>query len=169
MGREIRRVPANWVHPKDERGRYQPMFDEDYEAAITEWIKNHELWMRREHPDQIKGHGTEYSYYAEWNGNAPEVEYYRPKWTDEERTHYQVYETVSEGTPVTPVFATKEGLIEYLIEKGDFWAQESGEGGCSREAAEAFVKYEWAPSMTFSPGEGVKTAYESLPDIKETQ
>lgn len=34
MGREVRRVPAEWQHPKDERGRYIPLFDgKDYERS----------------------------------------------------------------------------------------------------------------------------------------
>lgn len=33
MGREIRRVPKNWKHPRLEDGRYQPMFDQNYEEA----------------------------------------------------------------------------------------------------------------------------------------
>lgn len=27
MGRELRRVPANWKHPKDGNGRYIPMYN----------------------------------------------------------------------------------------------------------------------------------------------
>lgn len=26
MGKEIRRVPKNWKHPKDKNGKYQPSF-----------------------------------------------------------------------------------------------------------------------------------------------
>lgn len=52
----------------------------------------------------------------------PEREYYR-SWKDEDATWFQVWETVSEGTPVTPPFATKEELIDYLVANGDFWDQ----------------------------------------------
>jgi hypothetical protein len=34
-----------------------------------------------------------------------------------------MYETVSEGTPVSPVFATNIELVDYLCEHGDFWDQ----------------------------------------------
>jgi len=122
MGREIRRVPKGWEHPKNDRG-FQPMYDEDYETAITQWIENHNLWLIGKHPDQKKyPDAAKCKYYAEWEGNAPEVEYYRPKWKDEERTCFQVYETVSKGTPVTPVFESKEKLIEHLVEHGDDWS-----------------------------------------------
>ena len=147
MGREIRRVPKGWEHPRDGRGDYRPMHDEDYGTAIAKWVENHTLWLVGKHPDQ-KDNPTataKYKYYAEWNGDAPDVAYYRPKWPEEERICFQVYETVSEGTPVTPVFETKEALAEHLVRYGDDWSD--GEG-FSREAAEAFVKEEWAPSMT---------------------
>lgn len=59
---------------------------------------------------------------------------------------WQVWETVSEGSPITPVFATREDLIDYLVENGDLWDQKRHEGGWSRENAERFVRTAWAPS-----------------------
>lgn len=51
MGREIRRVPPNWQHPKytaensgiysSRIGRYMPLYDRPYIEAITEWIDGH--------------------------------------------------------------------------------------------------------------------------------
>jgi len=38
-------------------------------------------------------------------------------------TSYQVYENVSEGSPVSPVFDTAEYLVRWLQQEG--WAQES--------------------------------------------
>lgn len=46
-----------------------------------------------------------------------------------------LYETVSEGTPITPVFPTAEGLIDHLATKGDDWKREP----YRREAAERLV------------------------------
>ncbi len=46
-----------------------------------------------------------------------------------------LYETVSEGTPVTPVFATAEGLIEHLATVGQDWDQKP----LRRASAEAIV------------------------------
>ena len=68
---------------------------------------------------------------------------------EQEKTRLTMYETVSEGTPVTPPFATKEELVNYLVEHGDFWDQHRGHGGWSRENAEHFVQAEWAPSGIF--------------------
>src|SRR5579872_3685439 len=74
MGREIRRVPPGWEHPKetdpdDRRGMgYHPMHGENYEQALKEWVDNHNLWVDGEHPDQQEA-GSNVKYYAEWEGN----------------------------------------------------------------------------------------------------
>lgn len=147
MGREIRRVPPNWQHPRNEQGRYQPMYDETFDNALDEWVKNYHLWKKGSHPDQ-----QEYPYW-EWAGKPPDPDYYRPEF-DQEPTYYQVYETISEGVPVTPPFATKEELVNYLVKYGDFWDQKRGDGGWARENAERFVSSEWAPSfMVFRSSE----------------
>lgn len=49
---------------------------------------------------------------------------------------WQVWETVSEGSPISPVFATDEDLVNWLIREG-----------YSEGAAEQFVKRQWVPSM----------------------
>jgi hypothetical protein len=144
MGREIRRVPAGWEHPQKDGGGYQPLMDEDYESAAEAWLAALMKWERGEDAGR---HDADVRYYWDWDGGPPKKEYYRPKWTDVERTHVQMYETVSEGTPVTPVFATKDELVEYLVAHGDYWDQKRGHGGWPRGAAERFVTSEWAPSL----------------------
>jgi len=59
---------------------------------------------------------------------------------------WQVWETVSEGSPVTPVLPTREALIDYLVEYGDLWDQKC-DGGWKRENAERFVSSGFAPSL----------------------
>lgn len=164
MGREIRKVPADWQHPRytaetatrtNQVGQFIPMHDQDYETACEEWLNGLDLWRKGEHPDQQKGYGRDYKYFWQWNGNPPDAESYRErKWTPEEATHFVVYETVSEGTPVTPAFATPEELVEYLATKGTFW--DSGKGW-NRTSAERFVAAGWAPSGIAVVGEGFKT------------
>jgi hypothetical protein len=163
MGREIRRVPPNWEHPKTD-DKYRPMFDEDYESAAKEWADNYELWKAGMHPAQSKPHPTSCKYFWEYDMPPEQDGSYREKFT-EEPTWFQVYETVSEGTPVTPPFATKEELVDYLVAKGDFWDQkrwrdqQSGlrswndpdpkmtKPGWDRDAAKRFVDSECSPSM----------------------
>lgn len=154
MGREIRKVPADWEHPKYDprecrlewqKNAYHPMFDQDYDSACQKWYDEVKKFVPNE----------DAKWYHDWNGNPPDKSFYRTrKWTDEEATHYQVYETVSEGTPVTPHFATKEELIEYLVTNGDTWNQKRGEDGWHRDSAEAFVKSEYAPSLIVIVSDG---------------
>jgi len=81
-------------------------------------------------------------------------------------TWFQAYETVSEGTPVTPPFATQEELIDYLATRGDFWDQHRGEGPWPRENARKFVLGSgWAPSMIVTTGPAgvdIKTARDGI-------
>jgi len=70
----------------------------------------------------------------------PDPDDYCHEWSDGVATWYQVYETVSEGTPVTPPFATKEEVVEHIVTHGTFWDQgKDGRGGWGRQAAEQFV------------------------------
>lgn len=151
MGREIRRVPKDWEHPRFKRGRrtgdFHPLYDVDYETACKEW-----------YTEAANFDNEGYNWYHEYAGCPPDEDYYRKrKWTAEEATHYQMYETVSEGTPVTPVFATKEELVDYLVENGTFW----DDRGWDRKATESFVEREWAPSMIMTVSD------EGIADIKQ--
>lgn len=157
MSREIRRVPPNWEHPKNEDGHYVPMYDYDFDTALEKWLAGYTLWKKGEHEDQIKHPQYKDDEYWLHHGGPPDPDYCRPAY-EEEPTWFQVYETVSEGTPVTPPFPTKEMLVEYLVEHGTFWDQgQWGKGGWSRESAEYFAKAEWAPSLlVFAGPEEVK-------------
>lgn len=84
------------------------------------------------------------------------------EWEQEEPPEgegWQVWETVSEGSPITPVFATAEELVDHLCTVGTVWDQKRMRESWgrdhrlpSREAAEAFVKDGWVPSMVISEG-----------------
>ena len=158
MGREIRRVPPNWQHPKKEYpgegDYYQPMHDESFAAASREWEEGFAVHKPGDHD------GQEYWVYS---GGPPNPEYYREEWPEGAATWYQVYETLSEGSPVTPPFETEAELVEYLVEKGDFWRQNAAmesnpmfprpSGGFTREQAEAFVYGGgYVPSLTVAGG-----------------
>lgn len=67
---------------------------------------------------------------------------------------WQVWETVSEGSPITPVFPAAEGLAKWLVENGD-----PVHGKPSYESALAFVKAGWSPSMIMTDGT-MQGAYE---------
>ena len=173
MGREIRRVPANWKHPvtdaRDGRGpRKQPMFNRRFDKVFAEWLSDFDR-IRAGNLNDIERECYPLGL-ADWlqdEGNPPDPAYYRP-WSDDEATWYQVWETVSEGTPVSPAFETKDELINYLAKNGDEWDQRRchepnweqlwggtpGVSGWGRKQAEAFVMGPgWAPSFVMIDGE----------------
>lgn len=135
------------------RRSFVPMYDRSLRDAQEEWdadevniegrttgkgTADEQVWStdewcgKRPDPHAPRGYDPE-------TGHGPEV--YRPDWTDAERTAYQVYETVSEGTPVSPVFATVGELRAWLIEQGH-----------SETAADKFIAGGWAPSLAVSSG-----------------
>lgn len=80
----------------DERGHHIPMFEHfNYNAEkVAEGLRDG--WLTGEPP-----------FY-----DVPVM----PQWTDVERTHYQMYETVSEGTPISPVKESPEALALWLTD-----------------------------------------------------
>ena len=156
MSREIRRVPPHWEHPKDDRGQYRPMYQKSYKKAAEEWLSNAILWSQGKHPEQK----PEYTYWWEWSSSPPDKEYYAP-YEESETTWFQLYEDVSEGTPITPPFETKAELVDYLVEHGDFWKGEPWD----RKRAEKMVEQGWVPSGVFTDGKFY--ASEETLDLKD--
>lgn len=145
MGREIRRVPPNWQHPQNEKG-YIPMVDQTFEEARLEWEAGAAKWRDETH-EAFARWGAEHPSYFQWTPPPGEEDGYRPAY-EAEPTWWQLYETVSEGTPVTPPFATAEELVDYLTAKGTFWDRKPW----SRTAAEQMVKSGFVPSAMFFDG-----------------
>lgn len=149
MGREVRRVPVGWKHPtvwNRYRGEeYQPMHDSTYAEAWADHQKS-----RAEHPE----------WYANASGDyAPDPLYHRPEWPEGVTLGYQLYENVSEGTPLSPVFETADQLAEWLAE-----GQPIGIGRdivhMTFEQARVFVDRGYAPSMVYSPDRGLVSGME---------
>jgi hypothetical protein len=138
------------------------MFNETYASARAEWLDGLRKWETGEDPDRenYKNDDGSFQDYWEWSGAPPDRAYYRP-WGDDEATWFQLWETVSEGTPVTPPFATLDELAAYLADNGDEWDQTRchdpracdvfgmtpGKSAWGAARANAFVKAGWAPSM----------------------
>lgn len=92
MGREVRRVAPGWKHPKTKEGYYRAMEEGSrYEDDLAEWERYRE-------------------------GDRPKKRDYMPDWTEEEATHFMMYETMSEGTPLSPAFATPEELARWCVD-----------------------------------------------------
>lgn len=186
MGREVRRVPPHWEHPKEDKLNYrtggtEPQFvsmhDEHWSDALNDWLEKF---------DEVRDKGisdVDADFYprglADWLADSPppNPKHYLP-YRKEEATWFQLYETVSEGTPVTPPFATKEELVDYLVAEGDFWGQKRAKDPLSmeyrqppqwsRQAAEQMLNDEWAPTMmvvTGGPQAGIYTPQTGQPGL----
>lgn len=133
MSREIRRVTPDWQHPVTyerpmpwlrpdsthylARGclRYKALLNpDDFETYVWYTIENASLYGPLPDPADFMLYGVPLS----------------------ERTHYQVYETVSEGTPVSPVFATEAEIVEFLVTEGEWYSERK----YTRPSAEMLVR-----------------------------
>ena len=173
MGREVRRVSPNWEHPKDERGAYVPLFDGASDAAqtaIARWQEGKEQWEAgyRESFDTPKvwqplvpAEGK-YTWEA-WAGECPDPADYMPDFGDK-ATHFQMYETCTEGTPISPVVATPEVLARWLADNG---ASAFGGMTASYEQWLAMIGRGWAPSAMVSAETGLVSGVEAVGTWKE--
>lgn len=163
MGREVRKVPADWQHPIDSRtGRFKPMHAESYDQAAEDYLENCILWASGKHPDQIKHKPIASKYYWEWEGNPPDSEYYAPEIPEDQKTHFMMYETTSEGTPISPAFATPELLARWLSGNG---ASAFGDQTASYEGWLRICRGGYAPDMV-SDGGQMQSGVEAFKELK---
>lgn len=159
MGREVRRVPANWQHPKDElTGRYRPLFGGDWAELAREWDEARAKWERGEFPDYASDESKAMPY-DQWSGRRPYSEDYMPRWSAEEATHLMMYETTSEGTPISPAFATPEELARWLVDNN---ASAFGRDTASYEAWLRVARGGYAPSAVYSSDTGLQSGVKAL-------
>jgi len=124
MGRECRRVPRWWQHPRDETGDLIPLLSGSFSDALKGW---------REHNDRPE----------------PTPLDYMPDWREEDKTHYQMYEDTTEGTPISPVMATPEELARWLV---DNKASAFGDMTASYEGWLRVCQGDWACCAVISRG-----------------
>lgn len=132
MGRTVRKVPKGWQHPKDESGKYIPLMEGPYTKNRDSWIEEKLQWdkgLRRDwSTDEFREKEDEYKDMAfrEWSGECPDKTDYMPEWSEEEKTHFQMYEDTTEGTPLSPVMETPEELARWLVDnKASFFGGKS--------------------------------------------
>ena len=75
---------------------------------------------------------------------------------------YQIWETVSEGSPVSPVFAKPEDLAQWMVDNDTSITRDS-----TYEQWMKFIDVGWAPSMTFSPEGGLQSGVASIEECVE--
>lgn len=139
MSREVRRVPKDWIHPLRENGNPIPLFDNYNSEDSDDWDEECKLWDSEEHPDFIKGCS-----FSEWAGERPDPSDYMPIWSAEEKTHLMMYETTSEGIPISPAFETPEELAKWLVDN------EASAFGTTKGTYEGWLRVAnggFAPSM----------------------
>ena len=102
MGREVRHVAADWEHPVDPTGRYEPMFT-----------------------------------------------HMMPRWREGEEMYYQMYETTTAGTPISPPMESPERLARWLVE-------DQADAGIRQTASyEAWLRVcQGTPACTFMTVDG---------------
>ena len=136
MGREVRKVPATWEHPKDRSGAFVPMMatfpytDEDIREGIQDgWLE----------------------------GDPPHYGYdVMPQWPELERTHYQMYETATDGTPISPVMETPEALARWLADHG-----------ASAFASQTAAYEEWLSAIQCGSVASVVITLPTTPSVKD--
>lgn len=161
MGREIRKVPKGWEHPRNKLGHFQPLHDRTYREAAERWLSECLEWSEGKSEYQkdldIK---AKYQFFWDWSGSPPNEKYYRPEFSAPADC-FQIYENVSEGTPCSPVFESIEGMIDWMtrpidrsseFNKGEDWQCMQG---MTLEQAKKFCEYGSSPSLIFTPSTGV--------------
>lgn len=158
MGRELRMVPKDWEHPKDTNNVYIPLFEGSYKAKVSQWDKEAEMWGKGkqrkfdEDGDEDGWVDIEDKYktmpYKDWNSKRPEEKDYMPDWNPEERTHLMMYESATEGTPISPVCETPEQLAHWLCNHA---ASAFAGNTATYEQWMSTIKSGWAPSAMRLP------------------
>lgn len=126
---------------------WHPHFDESLRHAQDEWDEGQRRWEESGNDEDALKH-PEYTY-ADWSGDPT---FYRPEWPEGTPLGYCYYETVSEGTPKSPAFATQTELADWLVQNE----------GMSPEGAARFVEIGWAPSGMSSPATGFVTGMQAV-------
>lgn len=123
MGRELRKVPADWQHPPSDGsrgGRHKPLFygaGGRFEKRADAWLAGCAKWQAGERPHYAGDDAP--TYFWDWDGAPPSSEDYMLVGVpDEACTHFRLYESTSEGTPLSPAFGTIEEVARWAADNG---------------------------------------------------
>lgn len=127
-------------------------FKECLDSIETDRVKN---GFKSDYRNEEKmKYQTGHCYWEDISGEVPR----KPNPDDymPEGSWYQLFETVSEGTPLSPAFATQDELVSWLSTNKDFWGET-----WTLEQAKSMVNQEWAPSFTVVNGT-IRNSQESV-------
>lgn len=145
MSREVRMVPENWKHPKlSGSNTFIPLRDNFREAVV-----NYEQAER--------DHGIKYV--MECLGKLNVEDFMLPYCDDSERTQYMMYESASEGTPISPAFNTPEELARWLVDNN---ASSFGGRTASYDQWLIISRGEYVPSAMYTRENGLISGVESF-------
>lgn len=137
MGRQVRMVPKDWQHPKDAKGDWVPLLERfTYnDEEIAEGLRDG--WLSGEPPHY----------------GIPVM----PEFAEGTATHCMMYENTSEGTPISPAFATPEELARWLTDNdvSAFGPLKADEGWLR------VCRGGWAPSLVID-GSGMRSGVAGL-------
>lgn len=170
MGREVRRVPADWEHPvelkitlKGYEEVYKPLYPgEDYQVRVDEWDEGLAKWKRGEFPDCADEESRKMTY-EQWAGQRPHKDDYMPNWPEEQRTHFMMYEDTTEGTPISPAFSTPEELARWLVDNN---ASAFGSMTASYEGWLRVARGGFACSAVYSSDAGMVSGVDGLSPVR---
>ena len=97
---------------------FKPLLD-DFERSYADWLADPDDWDDEPNRDNYMPGG-------DW---------------------FQLFETVSEGTPLSPPFATREELAAWLTNNVDYWGKRR-----TPEQAAAIVRVGYSPSGLWANG-----------------
>lgn len=173
VGREIRRVPKDWQHPRDEEGGFKPLYDEDYQSACRKWWADAMAHHNAETfcpESEERADGGMNEWWWDWDGPPPSEASYRPAFT-EPADHYQIYETVTEGTPCSPVFSSLDEMANWMCLPIDR-SSEYNDGadwqcmqGRTKEQALLFITKSSTFSFVVIPGRGIVDGVAALSEM----
>ena len=137
MGREIKRVPLDFDWPINKI--WPP-----YMAALCSEEVGYAIGLSEPgHSDKICEacrHAAKLAGVVIADHGCPDWKIHPPKGTG-----YQLWETVSEGSPISPVFATPEELADWLVVPGN---DKTITQGTTRDQWIAMIRGPgWAPSL----------------------
>lgn len=121
MGHVARRVPLDWEHPKSASGDFIPMHNghrlterqAGWDAELKKWDEGFRDdfrggWVRK---------GAEHDMdFSEWMGKRPDPADHTPEWPESECRGWMMYEDVTEGTPLSPVFDSPIKLAHWMAD-----------------------------------------------------
>lgn len=152
MSREVRRVPMDWQHPTE----WRPIWDPAQRRARMQHVFK---------PLLGRSYAQDAAAYADrpedFEDDPPDPTDYMPEFNDvdPDTLGYCMYESVTEGTPISPVFQTPEELAHWLA---DTEASAMGlDHPTTYERWLAVARGGWAPSM-IATGEGIYSGVDGL-------